>query len=190
MKTKVAVVILTLILILSSCVSFRDKPTSGVIGLDGIAQPSWVYKNVSSKDKFYATGYGKLSDRQASIKRATLEAKNVIAEYIETSVKEVVTNYLSDAGTDGNREALDALEVVSVQVAEQSLVGVTTEEMWIDSDGGVWVLCSIPLENITRSFDPASQLISEGFGGSTAAQAANQKMREALQTHLGEFSLP
>jgi hypothetical protein len=58
-----------------------------VLGMDGIPQPDWVYKSVASQDMHYESGYGKMSDRQISIKRATAEAKNKIAEWVSTQVK-------------------------------------------------------------------------------------------------------
>ncbi|MCK9548909.1 MAG: hypothetical protein M0Q37_10405, partial [Sphaerochaeta sp.] len=146
--------------------------------------PEWVYKTVSAQDVHYETGYGKMSDKQTSIKRATVEAKNKIAEWISTSVKEVVVTYLNDAGSGDNRQALDAMEVVSQQVAEATLSGVTTEEMWVDVDGGVWVLCSIPMANVERSFEPAAEAVVEAFSESEAAAAANAKMKDAFANLL------
>ncbi|MDX9915199.1 MAG: hypothetical protein RBS49_04850, partial [Sphaerochaeta sp.] len=151
---------------------------------EGIPQPEWVYKTVSAQDVHYETGYGKMSDKQTSIKRATVEAKNKIAEWISTSVKEVVVTYLNDAGSGDNRQALDAMEVVSQQVAEATLSGVTTEEMWVDVDGGVWVLCSIPMANVERSFEPAAEAVVEAFSESEAAAAANAKMKDAFANLL------
>lgn len=68
-----------------------------IIGAEGIPQPEWVYKTVSTQDMHFETGYGKMSDKQNSIKRATVEAKNKIAAWISTQVKEVVVTYVNDA---------------------------------------------------------------------------------------------
>ncbi|MDD3902624.1 MAG: hypothetical protein WC136_02645 [Sphaerochaeta sp.] len=155
-----------------------------VLGADGIPQPDWVYKTVSSQDMHYESGYGKMSDKQNSIKRATVEAKNKIASWISTSVKEVVVTYVNDAGSGDNRQAMDAMESISQQVAEATLSGVTTEEMWVDSEGGVWVLCSIPLANIEKSFEPAAEAVAEAFVESDAAAAANAKMKDAFANLL------
>ncbi len=88
------------------------------------------YKMISSHVMHYESGYGKMSDRQISIKRATVEAKNKIAEWVSTQVKEVIVTYVNDAGSGSDRQALDAMEAISLQVAEATLSGVTTEEMW------------------------------------------------------------
>ncbi len=177
-------------LVLSGCAStakVAEAPAPVrpvVIGAEGIPQPEWVYKTVSTQDVHYETGYGKMSDKQNSIKRATVEAKNKIAAWVSTQVKEVVVTYVNDAGSGANRQALDAMEVISQQVAEATLSGVTTEEMWIDAEGGVWVLCSIPLANVQKSFEPAAEAVAEAFVESDAAEAANAKMKDAFANLL------
>ncbi|MGI6432562.1 MAG: hypothetical protein ACOXZ4_01665 [Sphaerochaetaceae bacterium] len=167
---------LAIILVLASCATSKKGV---VLGTDGIAQPDWVFKSVVSQQKHYESGYGKMSDRNTSIKRATVEAKNKIAQWLNTQVKEVVTTYTSDSGSENNRQALDTFEIISVQVAEATLSGVTTEEMWIDAEGGVWVLCSIPLDSIEKSFLEAAN--GQDFMQHEAAYA---KMEEALKRHF------
>ena len=127
-----------------------------------------------------------MSDRQISIKRATVEAKNKIAEWVSTQVKEVIVTYVNDAGSGSDRQALDAMEAISLQVAEATLSGVTTEEMWIDVEGGVWVLCSIPLENIEKNFQPAAEAVAEAFAKNEAADAANAKMKDSFAALLNK----
>ncbi len=184
-----ALVVLAVLVILGGCAT-KVASDSGVpkrpqvIGAEGVPQPEWVYKTVVAQDLHYETGYGKMSDKQTSIKRATVEAKNKIAEWVSTSVKEVVVTYLNDAGSGDNRQALDAMEVVSQQVAEATLSGVTTEEMWVDVDGGVWVLCSIPMANVEKNFEPAAEAVAEAFTESEAAAAANAKMKDAFANLL------
>ncbi len=175
---------------LTGCASTKQEPAppapvkNVILGADGIPQPDWVYKTVSSQDMHFESGYGMMSNKQNSIKRATVEAKNKIAAWVSTSVKEVVVTYVNDAGSGDNRQAMDAMETISQQVAEATLSGVSTEEMWVDSDGGVWVLCSIPLANIEKSFEPAAEAVAEAFVESDAAAAANAKMKDAFANLL------
>lgn len=189
---KVFIVLVALLMVfgLTGCASTKQEtappaPVKNVVlGADGIPQPDWVYKTVSTQDMHYESGYGMMSNKQNSIKRATVEAKNKIAAWVSTSVKEVVVTYVNDAGSGDNRQAMDAMETISQQVAEATLSGVTTEEMWVDSDGGVWVLCSIPLANIEKSFEPAAEAVAEAFVESDAAAAANAKMKDAFANLL------
>jgi hypothetical protein len=177
------------VLALGGCATTKGAEENGpavsqIIGAEGIPQPDWVNKTVSTQDMHFETGYGKMSNKQFSIKRATVEAKNKIAEWVNTSVKEVVLTYMNDAGSGDNRQAIDAMETISKQVAEASLSGVSTESMWVDPDGGVWVLCSIPIANIEQSFEQAAEVVAEAFSENDAATAANAKMREAFATLL------
>lgn len=191
MKKILIVLFATLMLFgLTGCASVKqDAPPPApakkvILGADGIPQPDWVYKTVSSQDMHFESGYGMMSNKQNSIKRATVEAKNKIAAWVSTSVKEVVVTYVNDAGSGDNRQAMDAMETISQQVAEATLSGVTTEEMWVDTDGGVWVLCSIPMENVQQSFEPAAEAVAEAFVESDAAAAANAKMKDAFANLL------
>ena len=179
---------IVLILMFGSCATGSQLEVSEpivpkeqvVLGMDGIRQPEWVYKTVSAQDRHYESGYGKMSDQQNSIKRATVEAKNKIAEWISTQVKEVIVTYVNDAGSGENRQSVDAMESISLQVAEATLSGVTTEEMWIDVEGGVWVLCSIPLGNVEKNFEPAAEAVAEAFATNEASDVANAKMKDTF----------
>lgn len=155
-----------------------------VLGKDGVPQPKWVTRMESMPDRHHETGYAKMSDQQNSIKRATVEAKNKMAEWVQTNVKEVILTYVNDAGSGSNRQSLDAMEVISKQVAEASLSGVTTEELWVDADGGVWVLCSIPFDNLENNFKPAAEAVAEAFSENEAADVANAKMRNSYASLL------
>lgn len=183
-----------LLIVLASCATSADfkkgEPIAPsrpvVLGLDGIPQPDWIYQSVISQDHHFESGYGKMSDRQNSIKRATVEAKNKIAQWVSTNVKEVLVTYVSDMGSGDDRQALDAMESISLQVAEATLVGVTTDNMWIDAEGGVWVLCSIPLANVEKNFEPAAEAVAESFARNEAADVAEAKMKEAYARLLAQ----
>lgn len=189
---KILIILVAMIVVfgLTGCASVKqDAPAPApikkvVLGADGIPQPDWVYKTVSSQDMHYESGFGLMSNKPNSIKRATVEAKNKIAAWVNTSVKEVVVTYVNDAGSGDNRQAMDAMETISQQVAEATLSGVSTEDMWIDSEGGVWVLCSIPIANVEQSFEPAAEAVAEAFVESDAAAAANAKMKDAFANLL------
>ncbi len=186
MKKLSLLVVIGLIFVLIGCATISEKGPKVVtpLGRDGIAQPEWVFKNVSTNEKYFASGYGKMADFNNSLKRATAEAKNNIAAYINENVKQVIVTYISDAGSGDDRQALDAMEVISKQVAEATLTGVITEAMWIDKDDGVWVLCSISYENIEKSFIPAAEVLAKEFSVNEAAEAAEAKMRSAYEKLL------
>lgn len=185
-KLFIIIGIISLLFLAVGCATTSSTVVSGepkavvVIGLDGIPQPDWVVKTVAAQDMHYETGYAKMSDKQTSIKRATVEAKNKIAEWINTKVKEVIVTYVNDAGSGDNRQAIDAMESISLQVAEASLSGVSTEETWVDASGGVWVLCSIPNANVEKNFEPAAEAVAEAFASNDATDVANTKMKDTF----------
>lgn len=192
MNKWISFLVILVIFALSGCATSRAvepiepvQPARPVVlGMGGIPQPDWVYKTVSAQDRHYESGYGKMSNQQTSIKRATVEAKNKMAEWVSTQVKEVIVTYVNDAGSGDNRQALDAMESISLQVAEATLSGVTTEEMWVEADGGVWVLCSIPLANVENNFEPAAAAVAEAFAENESAEAANAKMKDTFSRLL------
>ncbi|MGD6730138.1 MAG: hypothetical protein ACPKMZ_03605 [Pleomorphochaeta sp.] len=142
--------------------------------------PSWILSTPKSADMHYAIGTAKAANLQTSIKRAEAEGRTSISEWIQTSVKEVIKTYVNDAGSGDNRQNVDAFEAISVQVSESVLNGVTREKLYQADDGTVYVLMAIPLSNVEKAFEPASQAVSQTFEENEAAEAANQKMADAF----------
>jgi hypothetical protein len=148
-----------------------------VIGAEGQPQPDWVNAVPRAADVHYETGYAKLSNKANSIQRANADAKEKISQWISTTVQSVVVNYTSDFGSGDDRQSFEAFESISRQIANNSLVGVTQEGLWVDQDNGIWVLVSIPIENTLKAFEAAE----ESFKVNEAAAYAEFKMDEALK---------
>lgn len=166
-----------LILILS-CAGTREVAQGpAIIGAEGVVQPAWVVTTPKSADLLYGTGYAKLSLKTTSTKRAVAEAKEKMAQWVNTRVESVLANYTSDMGTKGDRQAVEVFESISRQVSEVSLTEVTQEGRWVDPDGGVWVLLSMPKEQAVQAFAAAQ----DAFVPSDAAAFAEYKKQEALQ---------
>ena len=110
-----------------------------------------------------------------------------MAEWVSTVVDEVITTYTNDAGEGVNRQAVDAFETVSRQRAQAVLSGVQQEDMWVDADGGVYVLMSLPIENIENDLLSVvnETFTSDAFARNDAAEAANQMMNDAIAKYFG-----
>ena len=190
-KFTLVVMIAAAVFCLSSCASaVVEEPTpiaaTQVLGKDGVPQPEWVVKDVSTQDVHFGAGYGKAANYQNSIKKAEVEGRNVLAEWVKTSVDEVILNYSNDAGEGENRQAIDAFETLSKQNASAMLSGSKREALWVDADGGVWVLMSIPVENVKDQMVGLSEAVNEQFFEENEAAAnANQKMNEAFNKYFG-----
>ena len=126
----------------------------------------------------------KSADFQIGIKKAEMAARNQIAEWIETNVKEVLKNYVNDSGEGDNHQIIDAFESISVQVATAFLKGVTREKLQFGGNGYVYVLMSIPNANIEKEFEPATKVVSEKFSQNEAAEVANERMQSVFEDLL------
>jgi hypothetical protein len=173
-------VVVLVVLVFMGCASSKAvKEPKGpvVIGAEGQPQPDWVQSTPKSADVHYETGYAKLSNKANSIKRANADAKEKISQWINTTVDSVVVNYTSDMGSGSDLQALEAYESISRQTSNTSLMGVTQEALWVDPDGGVWVLLSMPKENTLKAFEAATK----EFEINEAALYAEFKMGQALE---------
>lgn len=156
------------------------------MGMEGIPQPEWVSKTISTQDVHFENGYGKMDDKQNSIKRATVDAKSKISERIRTHVEKTLIDHVIDMGGSSNPQAIEAMEIVSQQVAEACLSAVTTEEIWVDSEAGVWVLCSIPLVIIEKNFEPAADAVAEAFYNIETIDSVAAKLENTFSRLLVE----
>jgi hypothetical protein len=147
-----------------------------IIGMDGVPMPSWVNKTPKSDDKFYAVGYAMKSNRAISKTAAGADARDQIARWVGTSVKNALVNYTNESGSEKNVQTLSYFENISKQVADQTLVGVEDDETWIDDKGGVYMLCSFPKANVGKSFEQTVQ----SFQRNEAAAFSEFKAKEAL----------
>lgn len=182
---------------ITSCNSVKpyesaNKQNLVLEGTNKVSRPEWVFKDLSNNKTHYVVGYGKMSNLQNSIKRAQAEAKNLLAEWVSTSVDEVITTYTNDSGNTDNNYALDAFEVVSKQRAQAILSGIEQVDMWEDSDGGVWILMSIPVENVKSqmysAWEEASSSASDAKTNKEVAKEANDKMAEAINNYFNNSS--
>lgn len=113
-------------------------------------------------------------------------------KWVILSVNEVVVTYMYDSEWN-NFPEMDATKTIHqfCQVGDVTLSGVTTKQMWIDGDGDVWFLCSIPNADFEKSFEPIATAVTERIKeveASEAAKAANAKMKEAFAELLKSSS--
>lgn len=153
------------------------KAGQKIVGLEGVEMPEWVNKVPKSADTYYAVGYSKKSSKQTSIQYAESDARDQIARWINVTVKNALTNYSSEGGEGDNVQVLSYSESISKQVSDQSLSGVERDEVWVDAEGGVYVLSSFPKANVGKSFED----VAKTFVRNEATAFANFKSDEALK---------
>jgi hypothetical protein len=151
-------------------------PAPQIIGKEGIPMPAWVNTTPKDAENFYAVGYAKKSSKQISITAAEQDARDQISRWIGTSVKNALTNYTNESGEGANIQTLTYFENISKQVSDQTVVGVERNEVWVDQDGGVYVLEAFPKANMNKSFEE----VSNTFVRNEAAAFSEFKAKDAL----------
>lgn len=151
--------------------------------IDGV--PAWVVTmSMKSDTAHYEVGYGKGSNRATSQKRAEADARNKLAMWLETDVQTALVTYTQDAAIGEESELIEFMEEISRQTAETSLSGAVVESVYVDEDGGVFVLMSYDINGLAR--DLQSQV--DSYVRNESAAFAEFKADEALRALMAEES--
>lgn len=169
---------------LNSCKSFSEDNAAPVIQEAQSIYPDWFLTLPTDDTYIYCAGYGEAINVQTAIKRAESNAKTQLAEQISTNVKEVVKNYINDAGEGDNRQNIDAFEAFAIQTTEANLIGVQREKIKVLENGAVCVLCKMPKSNLEQAFIKISTEAKKEFVQNDAAKIANTKMAESFDNLL------
>ena len=145
--------------------------------------PAWVATmSLKSDAAHYEVGYGRGSNRATSQKKAEADARNKIAMWLQVNVQTVLRNYTQDAGIGEESELIEFMEEVSKQTAEASLSGASIESVYIDYEGGVYVLMSLSMDALADSL----QNRVDSYVRDESAAFAEFKAREAFRYLEGE----
>jgi hypothetical protein len=183
-KILLAVLSIAMLFSLNSCRSFNEGETVAKVEEVKSIYPDWFLTLPTDDTYVYCAGYGEASNVQTAIKRAESNAKTQLAEQISTSVKEVVKNYINDAGEGADRQNIDAFEAFAIQTTQANLVGVQREKIKILDNGAVVVLSKMPKTNLEQAFASISNEAKKEFVQNDAAMVANDKMAEAFDNLL------
>lgn len=149
--------------------------------IDGV--PAWVVTmNKKSDTVHYEVGYGKMSNRATSQKKAESDARNKIAMWLQTDVQTALVTYTQDAGIGDETELIEFMEEISKQTADVSLAGADIEEVYMDEEGGVYVLMSYDINGLAA--DLQNQVNS--YVRNESAAFAEFKADEALKALLSQ----
>ena len=145
--------------------------------------PAWVANmGLKSSTAHYEVGYGKGASRQAAQKKAEANARNKLALWLQTDVEAALVAYTQDAGIEDEGELEEFMEEVSMQTAEASLFGASIESVFVDRDGGVYVLMSYDIDALAEHL----QSRVDSYVRSESVAFAEFNAREALRYLLGE----
>ena len=140
--------------------------------------PAWVVNmSLKSDAAHYEVGYGKGASRATAQKKAEADARNKIAMWLEADVYTVLQTYTQEAGIGDEIEVIEFMEEVSRQTAEASLSGAAIESVYVDWDGGVYVLMSYGMDALAENL----QSRVDSYVRNESAAFAEFKAREAMR---------
>lgn len=156
-------------------------------GKNGVSKPDWVGASYETSDKFYTSASAKFSKQSNSIKAARMQAKQFLTEYVRDLNQVIAGYYANESGINGNTEAIEGFQDSLMNRAEAVLSGVMQEDMWEAEDGTIWVLMSMPLDNVTQNIKRAYEEASRESNTYIENESA-EKAREYLYSAMEELS--
>lgn len=158
-KSRILVVLMLVIAFcFVSCASNHSVALSqnkAVEGKNGIKRPDWVIHDQSTKKVHYSAGFGEGRTFETAKMKAKLNADAELALWISTTIDAVRDRYIEEYADNVSETFVDKF-IYSAKEAGQALVtGIVEEDYWEDADGGVWVLVSLPVENVRAQINAA-----------------------------------
>lgn len=175
-RTFLLLIVVFVVFMLASCATASSEPK--------VSDNWWDNPPADTSDIHYEVGYAKGSTLQISRDWAKANANTALAQYVSNSIDTIVTTYVNDAGEvsqqANNMQALQAFESVSKQRAQATLTGVTYIFQSM-SDGGVYVLASLPIGPLAEELKAT---VTESFVKNKAAEEANRMMNDAIDKYF------
>lgn len=144
------------LLCLVSCASNHKVALSqnkGVVGKNGIERPDWVIHDMSNKKTHYVSAYGQGKTFEVAKAKAKLNADAELALWVSNTVETVRDRYISEDINNASNDFVDTFVLENKEAGIAVFTGITEEDFWEDNEGGVWVLLSIPVENVKAQID-------------------------------------
>jgi len=154
---KKLMILLLASILLFSCQSTKDEGddyslekaevktnTPKVKGAEGVMQPDWVVGAADDSDFYYGVGSGKAANRINSRKIAKIDASADLASRVQQQVERLSKNVIKDNETYSQAE----FNETTMNLVNASLTGVAYVDEWLGPDETVYVLASIPKENL------------------------------------------
>ena len=121
--------------------------------VDAEGRPTWITKTPSDNSYIYGVGSGKLANEQNSFTRAESLSRQNIAKAISSEITSSIINYVNDAGSDTNRQTIDAFETISQELVNISLRGVEILSRYKAEDGTCYVITRYSKKNLKAAYE-------------------------------------
>ncbi len=142
--------------------------------------PDWVYEGRRDATGIYAVGSGKMSNIQNSLTMARSNGRTELARTLKTQVQDVLQTYVSDTGSDENRDALSGLVDNTLQKTDAVLQGSQQVDRYQAKDGTIYVLMYLPYESAVTELNK----ITSDYTGKPESIITEAKMNEAYEKYF------
>src|ERR1700754_2382673 len=108
--------------VIDGCKSKEKMPTGGTEVVVPCSGPEYF----TTKDAFRPNSIGESQDQVTSKKKALTNARNELAQAIQTTVKTVTDNYVNSREMNNREEVEERFESLNREVVDQTISGVRT----------------------------------------------------------------
>ncbi|QEN09276.1 hypothetical protein EXM22_15290 [Oceanispirochaeta crateris] len=136
--------------------------------------PDWFLNPPSSDEVIYGLGMAKMSSDSLSRDTAIARARKDVALQVSTRVQSMMTDYVQEAGAEGNSQTISFVESITKQVADVELRNSVTDKVYAATDGNWFAMVSYPTSNFTED-------VASVFSRNEDAAFADFKADEALR---------
>lgn len=167
----------------ASCES-TEAPTTASTQAAEDGYPEWVYEGKMDSTGIYAVGAGKLSNIQNSLTMARANGRAELARTLKTQVQDVLQTYVSDTGSDQNRDSLTGLIDNTLQKTDAVLEGSQQVDRFNAKDGTIYVLMYLPYESAVKELNEMTKEEISSFTGKPEAIITELRMQEAYEKYF------
>jgi hypothetical protein len=185
----VGLILLTLALAAGCASSPASISSAGggrpVVGAYGDPRPEWDRQLPRDADVHYFKGIGRAAQTETAKRgTATADAMAQLSRWKEAKIGSALKDYVQEAGTPGNTQALQDFEQSVVAKAVANTSGFKEEESWVDQNGIYHILFSYPNADVMNDFKSTANT----FVRSQAALASEFKAEEAFRMLEAEMA--
>lgn len=157
-KKTVGILVLSIaVMVMASCGGSKSTPERTLANEDqSVNWPEWFLSPPKSADAIYAIGIAQKATMQLSMEIATSSARDEIARVVGVKVQNMTKNFMEQAGVNEESIYTEFSQVVSKQIADQSLSGSQRDKMFIDNTTKphtVYVLVKLNLADMSGAID-------------------------------------
>ncbi len=146
--------------------------------------PDFYLNPPVADDVLYGVGSAKMSSVDMSRKMAIARARDDIAFQINATIKAAVTDYAQEAGADDSeKQIIEFVETVSRQIANTTLTGTKTVELYPADDKTIYALVAYPIADLADDVTKEFQRNEDAAFAEFKAEEALKKLNAELQNN-------